>query len=159
MYIALVWATYGSKIKVFQKWAMTHISWPPLVFENLKSRDVFIFDENNDDLQRNIQSFCFVFTKLEWRLKRHWPLEGYTFILAPRELNIYWVNRWHYELQVYKETYFLPHNNNRRRNLHFRTKGHSGHCELSIPLNRHKTMNNLLYCRADTLEYSNLNQH
>ena len=52
MHIALVWATYESKIKVFQKWAMTHISWPPLVFENLKSRDVFIFDEDDDDLQK-----------------------------------------------------------------------------------------------------------
>ena len=37
---------------------------------------------------KNVQSFCFASTKLEWRLKRHWPLEGYTFILPPRELTI-----------------------------------------------------------------------
>ena len=93
MHIALVWSTYESKIKVFQKWAMTHISRPQLVFENLKSRDVFIFDENDDELQKNIQSFGFVSTKLEWRLKRHLSLEGYTFISVPRELsNIHCIN-------------------------------------------------------------------
>ena len=36
---------------------------------------------------KNIQSFYFVSTKLEWRLKCHCPLEGNTFISAPRELS------------------------------------------------------------------------
>ena len=47
---------------------------------------MFIFDEDYE-FQKNIQSFGFVSTKLEWRLKRHWPLEGNTFISAPRELS------------------------------------------------------------------------
>ena len=66
---------------------MTHYSRPHVVFEKLKSRHGSIFDENYDEIQKNLQSFDLVSAKREWRLKRHWPLEGYTFILAPRELN------------------------------------------------------------------------
>ena len=65
---------------------MTHYSRSHVVFEKLKSRHGSIFDENYDEIQKNLQSFDFVSAKREWRLKRHWPLEGYTFILAPREL-------------------------------------------------------------------------
>ena len=65
---------------------MTHYSRPHVVFEKLKSRHGSIFDENYDEIQKNLQSFDLVSAKREWRLKRHWPLEGYTFILAPREL-------------------------------------------------------------------------
>ena len=67
---------------------MTHYSRSHVVFEKLKSRHGSIFDENYDEIQKNLQSFDFVSAKREWRLKRHWPLEGYTFILAPRELTI-----------------------------------------------------------------------
>jgi len=68
---------------------MTHYSRSHVVFEKLKSRHGSIFDENYGEIQKKMQSFGFVSAKREWRLKRHWPLEGYTFILAPRELKLF----------------------------------------------------------------------
>ena len=67
---------------------MTHYSRPQVIFEKLKSRHVLIFDVDHDEIQKKMKLFGFVSTKQKWRLKRHLSLEGYTFNLVPRELNL-----------------------------------------------------------------------
>jgi len=42
---------------------MTHNSRPEMALSNLKSRNVLIFDEDHDELEKNLQSFGFVSTK------------------------------------------------------------------------------------------------
>ena len=42
---------------------MTHYSRPQVVFENLKSHHVLIFEKDHDGLDKNLQLFGFVSTK------------------------------------------------------------------------------------------------
>ena len=55
---------------------MTHYSRPQVVFKNLKSWHVLIFEKDHDGLEKNLQLFGFVSTK-----------QNGVFYLAPRELN------------------------------------------------------------------------